>query len=111
MQVRNLEGEIQYGMSVCDADGNRIGVVTHIHTSTDRFDMNTVNLRHLKKTMQELMGGDTDFPYAVYARFYREGFVRVSYGKLNMYFIPRQVDMVVGSQVHLRVAGEDLLAG
>ena len=73
--------------------------------------MNSVDLRGVREQMQHIMGSNTDFPLAVYARLYAEGFVCLRHGGTNRYFIPQQVDMVVGSQVMLRIAGDDLLTG
>jgi hypothetical protein len=111
MQVRNQQDEIQAGMTVSDANGRRIGVVTYVHHGAGFVDMNSVDLRDVREQMQRVMGSDMDFPLAVYTRLYQEGFVCVRYGKVNRYFTPQQVDMIVGNQVVLRIARDDLLTG
>lgn len=111
MQVRNLLDEIQAGMTVSDANGRRIGIVTFVHHGTGYVDMDIINLRDLREQMQRMMGNDKDFPLAVYTRLYREGFVRIQQGIVSRYFTPPQVDMIVGNQVVLRIARDDLLTG
>lgn len=111
MQVRNQLDEIQTGMTVSDVSGQYIGVVVYLYHGAGYVDMNSVDLRELREQMQRIMGGAADFPLAVYARLYAEGFACLRHGSTNRYFIPQQVDMIVGNQVVLRIAGDDLLTG
>jgi hypothetical protein len=111
MQVRNQLDEVKAGMTVSDASGQYIGIVVYVHHGAGHVDMNTVDLRDVREQMQRIMGSDTDFPLAVYTRLYEEGFVRVRHGRANRYFTPQQVDMIVGTQVMLRIAADDLLTG
>jgi hypothetical protein len=111
MHVRNQLDEVKAGMTVSDASGQYIGVVVYVHQGAGQVDMNSIDLRAVREQMQRLMGSDTEFPLAVYTRLYEEGFVRVRHGRANRYFTPQQVDMIVGSQVLLRIAHDDLLTG
>jgi hypothetical protein len=111
MQVRNQLDEIQTGMTVSDVSGQYIGIVVSLYHGAGYVDMNSVDLREVREQMQRIMGSATDFPLAVYARLYAEGFVCLRHGGTNRYFIPQQVDMIIGNQVVLRIAGDDLLMG
>ena len=109
MHVRTQE--VQQGMVVYDDGGRKVGYVAYVFPGESDLDLNVMGLRDLKERMQRLMDSSTDFPLAVYSRFYRSGFMRVKRGMLqgNAYFIPDQIQLVVGERVHLRVSLDDLL--
>ncbi|MFN8376736.1 MAG: hypothetical protein U0694_28175 [Anaerolineae bacterium] len=105
-------GLIREGMKVLDDRGKLIGLVSYVRAGDEDYAEPSTEIFPVTDETQHYPYDDDELPDELESRLLHHGYIRIDGGLFtsDRFAMPHQIEAVIGDQVELNVADEELFS-